>query len=321
MKKNYLRITAAILVILFSLLPLMSCDSSSTREEHYYEIKKIALDEDLLNNFSRLNHSDGKLYFIRNTFDKSLAPDFIAEDYIIDSAGNIDYSLSYMKYSEYYDSKTTTLCRINTDGSGFEELADFEVMQLADDERGIVSTNILTVSDSGDIWISIVTQIYSDGGDSGDRYIAKLNSSGKEEVCISLSELFPIYSDISVKSGAADKDGNLCFSDGQRIYVINNQLEPLFTIDESIDAITTNSKGEFFVAAYGKSNRSKISVKPLNLPEKSFGDEIVIDVTHPEMFNIYTGDGEADFYYMKDGKLYSYNLSKQTNTELYSLWE
>jgi len=155
MNKSVLRYTSILLIISMSFLLLSSCSllNKSNEDEdedeeilYFYKAEKISIDSSITDNIQNLYYNSEKLYFIDESYDENLTPDWEDEDYIIGADGYLNTRYLYFKYQNYFDSKTTTLCKINTDGTGYELLSDFVETKMIEDEYGIVNTDILAIS-------------------------------------------------------------------------------------------------------------------------------------------------------------------------------
>ena len=311
-----------LLLCITSLIPLTSCNILRTKhkEEIYYEGRKLDLDVSILDSLYSTNELhlwDGKLYFLRYKYDDNMTPDIQPDDYTFDANGNIDMLPIYIKNVDYFSSKITTLCRTNIDGSGFEELSDFVDSQLPNGERGIVNTTILAVSDNGDIWLSIETIEVKNEETFRNVFIAVLDESGREANRVNLSELYFIYNGNPVTIGAVDKDGNLCTTDGERIYVINSSLDRVFTAEVEVDAIVTSGSGELLIINTGGLTGTEMTIWRVDTAAKLLDNKTVFR-RNVGSVNIFDGSGEAAFYYASAGKLFEFDLVSETSRAVIS---
>ncbi|MCL1828629.1 MAG: hypothetical protein FWG32_03935, partial [Oscillospiraceae bacterium] len=142
MMERIRRITAVTLIAALMVTALASCKKAEITEEdvYVYVPEYINLPKDI-QHMDNPQYFDGKLYFTAHIV-----------------TGKDSYTDSYTGEKHEYDITEQRLCSINTDGTGFAELAGYEAEKtpdwLPEGVEGNMYINRIALDTEGNIWIS-----------------------------------------------------------------------------------------------------------------------------------------------------------------------
>ncbi len=269
------------------------------------EYVPLPKDIDSMNN---LCYQDGVIYFFSYGVTGTNEP---AEGAL--KEGDAEY------YEGMYDVYGAKLCKINLDGSGYEQLTAYESPALPDGKQGDVSVNSICIDAEGNLWICESGYMYhtTDAGewvDDGSLYfIRKLDKTGAELASVDITALAQGQENFYISEITVDKDGNLCFTDGNTtVYVVDKNGQQLFSVSVQnwLNGLARTGDGQVGAVSY---EGSGIAFKLLDMTAKDWGS--TIDLPY-DVNDVIDGGGEYDFYYRNNSNLYGYKIASKENSKL-----
>ena len=157
----------------------------------------------------------------------------------------------------------------------------------------------------------------SAGSEIQEYYLLHLDSTGAELDRMDISAITENTDYVWISGLCCDKDGNIFLSNGNDnsifIYGADGQLKSKVEQSEDswINGIYTLSDGTVAVMSYLQ-NSGGYGLQPLGLDGK-FGEAIELPAN---VYNIYNGGGEYDFYYEIGSDLTGYKIATQESVKL-----
>ena len=201
------------------------------------------------------------------------------------------------------------LYKLNTDGTGLEELSGYTSPEVPEGQEGIMYVETMNIDDNGNIW---VTENNTSSAMGRTILLRKLDLTGSEleRFDISDNNTFVYITGIQF-----DSSGNIYLSDiSYGVYVYDNQGRLLYTLEapnQPAYVINLIKMNDGSIAAH-MSGATGYTVKLVNTDSKSWGDDISINLAS----GAYSGSGDYNFYYNDGTSLFGYSLEKDEGTKL-----
>ena len=220
-----------------------------------------------------------------------------------------DKEIMYPDYN--YGREVTKIFKVNIDGTGLEELKNFEQTQIPDGKVGSSNVGSMTVDKNGNIWIEervnsyvVLDQDYNTAEETNEMLLRKLDNTGAE---VSRIDTSAVVTDryTYIQSMQIDEDGNVYFSvysstedySIQSYYVLvmdSNGKEIVKLESENwIDRLVKLGDGRIGVPQYGESGQV---LRFVDLEKRDWGEEINLPRSI-SFYNAMPGDDEYDLYY------------------------
>lgn len=229
-------------------------------------------------------------------------------------------------YEGYYDIWGPVLAKVNIDGTGYTELSNYQAPKLPAAEGGTedmsyeTEANIsgLTVDASGNIWVA--EQAYMHHIDEQDNwvddgtmnYLRKLDDTGAEISSMDISFMSEGEEYFSINNILADNAGNVYIASNNKVWVFNIETEQHFYVEvpDWINSIQRLADGTVAATAY---ETNGMTLKPIDVTAKAWGKNIPLS---DNIWEIFSGGGDYDFYYQDGSNFYGYDIETQTETKL-----
>lgn len=243
-----------------------------------------------------------------------------------------DTGETYTTYTSHYD-----LYRIPLDGGEAVRLENYQMTQLPEDAEGNVSIQRVEPGEDGTIWVTEYVYTYTFNLPEGmDRTSdeaweyqeyqestvrRQLDSTGAEIQRMDVTDLAEKLNVEYLNSNPAfDRAGNLYVCDETHLYVLDSQLNVLFTLDgENLwgDMVLLGS-GDMGLLNYFHDEATETygyRMKTINLEAKGWGAEYSLP---SNAYTAYPGGGEYLFYYMNNDSIYGYKAGAEEGEKIFS---
>ncbi len=210
------------------------------------------------------------------------------------------------------------LYSMKLDGTDAKLLFKFE--NTSDPEKSIYSSTYLqnmAVDSTGALWC-IVNESYNDYSDPNKEiyenrmWIRKYDAAGEITYEINAGELVEdeyVYIDRLV----FDKQNNLFFSTGNKLFMIDSAGNVMFNIEEPnyINGLFNTADGAVCITTYNEKGQV---IKPVDVAKKAWGQEAPL--TANNIYNMMPGNNGYDFYYQDNVALYGYKIATNESVEV-----
>ena len=352
MKRKTLKVLSASLALSITAGLLYGCGGKAdvkaqSNKELGYISEFTEIDEDLNNIYTSV-YSNGKMYFINESYDNSLRPDMDeavpeetasadteAQDESQQDEAGIEpepFEEQDDPYMEFYNSREMSLISINIDGTDFKKLPEYQWPKAEPDVEGDVNVTALAASDDGTIYELDTHNIYPDMNDipedgmfesETDYILRKLDENGAETAVYNLSEAITDKESSDpneysyIQGMAIDGDNNIYVLESgseSAVYVFDSEFNLItsLTSDGYLQGLCKMADGRVFAVEYledGGLSAQLIDPKA----DDSRGETISLPMNAA---NFVSGDEKYPFYFYDSSNLYGYDLSKNEGVKL-----
>ncbi len=243
-----------------------------------------------------------------------------------------DTGETYTTYTSRYG-----LYRIPLDGGEAAQLENYQMTQLPEGADGDVSIQKVEPGVDGTIWVTEYVYTYffnlPEGMDmtSDERWDyqdyqestvrRQLDSTGAEIQRIDVTDLAgALEVEYLNSSPGFDRAGNIYVCDETHLYVLDPQLNKLFTLDgENLwGEMTLLGDGTMGLLNYFNDEATGTSgyrMKAIDLENKGWGAEYPLP---PNAYSAYPGGGDYLFYYMNNDSIYGYKAGAEDGEKIFS---
>lgn len=221
-----------------------------------------------------------------------------------------------------YETNQQALFQINLDGSGMEQLTEYQRMEIPEDRMGNAYIENMMVGPDGALWVvENINTYYYDLPENFDPYtgntweyykedqnftqVRKLNADGSEAFVLNLSDIAASldggYDEENprryyIYNCVLDQAGNLYFyfygNDGGQLVIVSPDGNVLFTIQEDNlggEMVRLND-GRVATMCYGE----EMEMLPVDVEKKTWGEAITLPT---DWYGFYTGAGDFLYFY------------------------
>jgi len=253
-------------------------------------------------------------------------PDDIGEVSTVVVADNGLVYISTIVQSGNGLSSTPRIFAQNLDETRFNELQNYNAIQLLSDRTGNISVEKMVVDASGNIYILEVGSVETTEGNALIQNLRKLDSTGNEISSFDLESFIHDENIIRILSFEVDSDGNIYLLTtgitGISLFVLDANDDLLFRVeagDMMLRQLVALSNGS--IAAFGQIRTGggvNLVLVPVDINTEDFSAEINLpDNINP--FRIFRGSGGYDAFIMSETDIYGIHFEGNKVTNILNL--
>lgn len=299
MRNNFIRCIIVFMVMMTVVLTATGCSKKNNKGQNQTNLSdesnqiygcEVFISDGMEGNINFFDVRDEEIYI--HTYQKK-TDETMMEDKEIQEGG-VDI-----------ESDTHRMYSVNFDGRDLKEIS---LIKLKENER---IEAILVDRDKNMVY---VLRLYDERGENSF-VLVKADQEGKELKRKDITNDIGADEDIEDKNFLFDYSGRMILVSNQQIHIYDEDYNFLckFELDEYINNVALTKDGHVIG---GGSNENGAYVRGLDIENKKWGEDIVVDTEYFNSSDSLINGFEYDFYYWDDSGIYGYALDEMQSVKL-----
>ena len=229
-------------------------------------------------------------------------PDGYTNIDIVVLAENRVYFTAFIDWDGNYTYSVYKLFSMEVDGTNLVELPNYNPGSFPPEvSEGYVIINAFHIDNEGYLWVSELRSLHGQSPPDGlsEHILRKLDNTGAEIAKIDLSNLAGLSDLFYVHTINVDNKGNLYIASETNIYILDNQGNLLFSLDNPgwLTNFVWLSDGTVAFVEWQVQQDGRTYLKKIDIESKSWGEIISLPTDIQWIHSVFSGSGEYLYLY------------------------